>query len=732
MKKIITFIFALVITLSVSVSTQAAGSKFADVPLNHWAQKEIEYFAEQNIVNGVSDGTFSPDSGVSREQFCKMLVLTFNAAMSSPTSPSFSDVDASKWSYQYVETSKDFLTGYSNPFGGLPAFHPEEYATREDIAVALVRMMGLTEADANDKNYAYYKFRDGSSISPALLGYVSVACEKGLITGYTDGSFGPTRGISRAETVVLLNRAAKQAVTTIGQELDVSASIVYSKDGKTATIHVEGETGIAVTVNGEKIKMSNNGYDRYEGVFSHVFTEEGKKDFVITAIKSGKTKTINLTAKYEIGAPVLSITQCPSTVEKKEITIEGTIKDNANDISLTINGESVEISTYDGSWRKTFDIEEGVNTFVIEGKNSAGKTVTETRTVTCKLSAPTLTITECPTTVTTRQITIKGTLKDKNYSSSLTINGESVRLDQGYLDGRWSASFTLKEGDNTFIIVGTNAAGKSVTETRTVTFNAGGPILTITECPITVTSKYITIKGTLNDSNYSTSLTINGESVSRQEGYLDGRWSKSFTLEEGENTFVIVGTNAVGKSVTETRTVTFNVGSLDILFSNCPEITQQKNLSLQGTISGYTDGIKLYINDQQATLDSSNNFAKTVTLNEGSNTFIFRVVNGFGKSTTVVKTIKYVTEITPPALTVDNVPENVKETALIISGTVQDSLDVGAEVYVNDKKVATGNGPWSTSVSLKEGNNIIVITATNSFGKSVTITKSVSYVVETP
>lgn len=202
MKKALTILCAFLIAITVSASAHAESSRFSDVPAGHWAQKEIESFASKNIVNGIGNGSFAPDAGVTREQFCKMLVLTFNAAISSPASPSFSDVAPSEWSYQYVETSKDFLTGYANPFGGLPAFHPEEYATREDIAVALVRMMGLTEADASDPNYAYYKFSDGSSISPALLGYISVACEKGLINGCPDGTFGPTRGISQRKLLL--------------------------------------------------------------------------------------------------------------------------------------------------------------------------------------------------------------------------------------------------------------------------------------------------------------------------------------------------------------------------------------------------------------------------------------------------------------------------------------------------------------------------------------------------
>lgn len=181
------------------------------------------------------------------------------------------------------------MTGYANPFGGRPAFHPTEYATREDIAVALVRMRGYTDNDANDAYYAERKFLDGSSISPSLLPYVSIACEKGLISGYPNGTFGPAKGITRAETVALLNRATKQAVTNINEDLNMSTELLYGDDQETVTINICADAGTTVTVNGEAVKMSNN-YGGYEGNYVYEFETEGTKDFTIEGKRAGKTE----------------------------------------------------------------------------------------------------------------------------------------------------------------------------------------------------------------------------------------------------------------------------------------------------------------------------------------------------------------------------------------------------------------------------------------------------------
>jgi hypothetical protein len=527
---------------------------FVDVPSNYWAKDQIDYFAQQGIVAGYEDGSFQPEAGVTREEFCKLLVATFKQPLETPNTPTFADVAEDRWSYPYVEVCREFLTGYANPFGGLPTFHPTEYATREDIAVALVRMMGFTDSDANDKNYAGRKFYDGSSISPSLMPYVSIACERGLISGYPDGNFGPTQGITRAETVVLLNRATKQAVTNINADLQISANVLYSEDGKTATINVLAEEGTTVTVNGETIKMSSNYYGEYEGNYVYKFETEGTKDFVVEGKRAGKTKTVNLMAKYEVGAPVLTITTCPATSDKKNVTIKGTVSDvndNKGDINVTINGNSV-------------------------------------------------------------------------YNSY----------------GSWSKDVTLKEGENTFTIVATNSLGKSTTETRTISFVVGAPTLTITTCPETSDNEKITIKGTVsdvNDNKGDINVTVNGNVAYNSYG----SWSKEVTLEEGINTITIVATNSLGKSTTEERKIKFSISAPEIQFINCPETTTKKELTVKGKIKGGNKKAMLFINDEECYVNSSGEFSETLTLKEGTNTFKFRAVNDYGKEVTETKTIIY-------------------------------------------------------------------------------------------
>lgn len=718
-------VFCLVgFNLSVSAQDITSGqvSTFSDVPTDHWAWQEIQYSVSQNIVSGNGDGTFLPNAGVTREQFCRMLTSTFSASLSNTGEQSFSDVPSEKWSYPYIEASREFLTGYANPFGGRPLFKPEDYATREDIAVALVRMMGLTDKDVVDTSYVQNHFSDYTDISPQLINYMNLACERGLISGYPDGSLCPTKGMTRAETVVLLNRATKQAVTNIKGEISLSAAAVYNNTGEEATVYIKAEEGTTITVDGEAIRMENNGNGEYEGTYLYNFQAEGEKSCIIKGIKAGKTKTIEVKLAYKVSAPQLNIIQFPTSATTKQIAISGTLIDAQYEKYLTINGESIHVD-YDGKWEKTVTLQEGENKFTFIATNEAGKTVTIEKTAVFNTGGPQLTILRCPTTATTKQVTINGTLKDSNYDILLSINGENVRVDY---EGKWEKTVTLQDGKNEYLFTATNTAGKTVTDKRTIVFNIGGPKLVILSCPSESNKKQVTINGTLKDSNYDVLLTINGENVRVD---YEGKWEKTVTLLDGENTYTFVATNTAGKMVTEERTIEFSAGTPEISFTNCPEVTQQKYLAAQGNVGGFTDGVKLYLNDQQVTLKYDNSFSITTALEEGENSLSFRTINSYGKETSIRKTVTYISEMKAPELEVDDIPSETNEDIVEISGSVYDTLDSAVVVYVNDKKVSSGNGSFSTTVSLAEGVNNISVKATNSYGKTTTVLKNITYKV---
>ena len=623
---------------------------FTDVPDNHWAKNEIYYFESLGVVKGVGDNKFDPSGGVTREQFATMLVKAFDAPLVAASENTFSDVPKDRWSYVYIETCKEFLTGYRNIFGGKPSFRPTEYATREDITVALVKMMGYTDEEVENSNYAYYKFNDSDDISTELFSYVSFAAEKKLISGYPDGTFAPNKGITRAEAVVLINKATKVAYSDINKELPLEVEVVEGEADGEVFLSISTEQGTTVTVDGKSVKMSDNGYDAYEGSYKYTFTMEGSKTFSILAKKQGREAKQDLEYVYKRDVPILTISTFPTLVKDKNVTLSGTILDKRYTAELLINGESVK-STYFANvqerWSANFVLKEGINTFVFVLKNSKGVETTVTKTIELATEGPRLNITSFPTSVTDKNVTISGTIYDKNYLTSLTING--VNIDETYYNGmeeRWSANYTLKEGINSFDFVLKSTNGKEYRETRTINFISGGPQITITTFPEAVTSKKVNIGGVFSDPNYVAELLINDVSVdsSLYAGYEE-RFSADYILTEGENRFKFQVKNAIGQVKELERTMIYTPSPSVLELIVCPEISKTSTVRLSGTIFDSNYIATLYINNGVVDYTYYEGYKESwsydLSLVEGENTVTFELKNTLGKVVTLTKTIVY-------------------------------------------------------------------------------------------
>jgi len=203
MRRLLTLFMAALLVLTVIPLAQAA-PRFSDVPSNHWAYKEITEMAERGIIQGYKDGKFRPNNKVTRAEFAKIMIAAAGVDITKrKMDQTFVDVPRSHWAFSYVEHAKPFLTGYK--IGNRYYYKPGEYAVREDIAVALVRLLGYDRSKQADLS-ELDRFRDENRISPALRSYVAIAVETDLIKGY-NGYFRPQDPITRAEAASLLYRA---------------------------------------------------------------------------------------------------------------------------------------------------------------------------------------------------------------------------------------------------------------------------------------------------------------------------------------------------------------------------------------------------------------------------------------------------------------------------------------------------------------------------------------------
>ncbi len=81
-------------------------NRFADVPINHWAAKEISFASEKGWIKGYDDGSFKPEQYITRGEVVTLAnrVLERNADIdfvrrNPDLMMSFSDVEESQWDY---------------------------------------------------------------------------------------------------------------------------------------------------------------------------------------------------------------------------------------------------------------------------------------------------------------------------------------------------------------------------------------------------------------------------------------------------------------------------------------------------------------------------------------------------------------------------------------------------------------------------------------------------------
>ncbi|MGF9820456.1 S-layer homology domain-containing protein [Brevibacillus agri] len=198
------FLSVLMFLTAIPFVSAASTPSFSDVPRSHWAYKEITEMAEKGIIKGYDNRSFRPNNQVTRAEFAKIMIAAADVDIQkSSVTQTFKDVPRSHWAFYYVEYAKPYLTGYKS--GSTYTYKPDQPAVREDIAVALVRLLGYDKKHKADLDQLK-KFRDQGEISPALRPYIAIALQTDLMKGYNN-YFRPQDPITRAEAASLLYRA---------------------------------------------------------------------------------------------------------------------------------------------------------------------------------------------------------------------------------------------------------------------------------------------------------------------------------------------------------------------------------------------------------------------------------------------------------------------------------------------------------------------------------------------
>ena len=203
--------------LSLPTALAVSTPGYADVPADHWAYGDIVRVTQAGLFQGVDSTTFGIGQQMTRAQFVTALVRLFGWEPVVPETPTFSDcADASRWYYSAVETA--YANGALPPYAN--TFRPSDPITREEMATMLVRSLGYTSL-AGRMSASHLPFTDVTTNQ----GYIAVAYDLGLVTGYDGGLFLPEQAATREQAAAVLARlydkysASSRAVSRTGYTL---------------------------------------------------------------------------------------------------------------------------------------------------------------------------------------------------------------------------------------------------------------------------------------------------------------------------------------------------------------------------------------------------------------------------------------------------------------------------------------------------------------------------------
>jgi hypothetical protein len=342
-KKIFAIILAVCMLTSI-MAISASAANYSDTG-SHWASAAIEKWSGYGVLNGNADGTFAPNSDMTRAEAAQVFVNLLKLPEASETA-TFGDLPEGKWYTAAISACVEdgILNGVGN--GNVD---PLGTVTREQFFVMFVRALGLTEQEEIEGD-----FTDTGSVSSWAQGAASTLINKGYVHGVSATSIAPQDEITRASVVSLMNQSIVGYANTDG------ASIVAEGDGivlivadnvtvtatgdvtivvaaEDATVDLSGVTGEAeVIVNEDGVELKNvpasatvKVADDVESATVNGTTVEAGADYTVPETTTNKTTTNTTTVVGNNNGDVEETTEVTDSTNggngnENEVTATGT------------------------------------------------------------------------------------------------------------------------------------------------------------------------------------------------------------------------------------------------------------------------------------------------------------------------------------------------------------------------------------------------------------------------
>jgi hypothetical protein len=328
----------------------------------HWAEETIQEWIDNDWVKGYPDGSFKPDDHITRAEFVALVNRSFQFTTTGPIS--FTDVNQNAWyaSAIGIAVRAGYIQGYNDN-----TMRPENHISREEAATIIMKINNLT-ANSTAANV----FTD-SALLTWSKGAVGAVAAANLMTGYPDGTFGPTRMIRRGETVVLLDRSVKYI-----DEMDAPAAPLVTRDDVTNTV-----TGMTSAM---EYKLDNGVWTSYVASVFNALNLSGNHTLLVRyeaigILPAGLITTLTFTTASTGGGGGDTTAPTFTSVSIDGTVVQGTIEYSTTTFGAVTVAMSESVSfvtgnvgevTIDGAVFGTFTISPNTRTLTITPTNSNG------------------------------------------------------------------------------------------------------------------------------------------------------------------------------------------------------------------------------------------------------------------------------------------------------------------------------------------------------------------------
>ncbi|PLS17817.1 hypothetical protein CVD28_08950 [Bacillus sp. M6-12] len=173
----------------------------------NWAEASIEKLASKYVISGKTADSYAPNDFMTRGEFAALISRSLGLVATDAKAVKFSDVSTN----QALNKNGEIAAAVEAKiiFGKKDGkFHPSEKITRAEAAMMISRAMDYAKASDKDldKSKKLAALKDLKKIGTTSRSSVEKVLQAGIMSGYSNGNFGPNDNTKRDQMATILDK----------------------------------------------------------------------------------------------------------------------------------------------------------------------------------------------------------------------------------------------------------------------------------------------------------------------------------------------------------------------------------------------------------------------------------------------------------------------------------------------------------------------------------------------